>query len=71
MFGDVFRATRSSLRARRFDRGAGTAAADLRYYYDASDQRVLKRATVGTEDRYTVYLFDTPYLLANGVRLAR
>src|SRR5690606_14812039 len=37
----------------------GTEAADLRHYYDASDQRVIKRATVGAEDRYTLYLFDT------------
>ena len=78
-------------RAQRFDGGASSPAADLRNTYDASDQRVIKRATVGGADRYAVYLFDTlelrgaeftsdyeysedtavPYLLANGVRLAR
>src|SRR5690606_31541107 len=46
-------------RAQRFDGAAGTPAADLRHYYDASDQRVIKRATVGSDDRYTLYLFDT------------
>ena len=83
---------------------ASIPAADLRYVYDASDQRILKEAVdaAGTSS-HTVYLFPTlelrratygdgfgydgspegaadyevdrwtavPYLLANGVRLAR
>ncbi len=83
---------------------AGTPAADLRYVYDASDQRILKEAVdAAGVSSHTLYLFPTlelrraahgdgfgydgspegvadyevdrwtavPYLLANGVRLAR
>jgi len=92
-------------RARRWDGTAGgtssvdsaiptaTPAADLRYRYDASDQRAAKQAVdaLGVSS-YTLYIFDSlelrrttnvateytatawtvvPYLLANGVRLAR
>ena len=82
----------------------GTPAADLRYVYDAADQRILKEAVdAAGVSSHTVYLFPTlelrrtgygdgfgydgspegvadyevdrwtavPYLLANGVRLAR
>lgn len=83
---------------------AGTPAADLRYVYDAGDQRILKEAVdAAGVSSHTLYLFPTlelrraahgdgfgydgspegvadyeldrwtavPYLLANGVRLAR
>lgn len=81
---------------------SGDPAADLRYIYDASDQRVIKEAVDEQEQKsYTLYVFPTlelrrtqygegfdstavdvvdyeanyltvsPYLLANGVRLAR
>jgi RHS repeat-associated protein len=71
------------------------ADVDLTHAYDAGDQRVLKTATVGTEQVHTVYVFgslelrrarygldgeldyeqtsltEVPYLMSNGVRLAR
>jgi RHS repeat-associated protein len=79
----------------------GTPAADLRYQYDAGDQRVIKHAVDASGDSFTLYVFESlefkrsqfgaaysdggsgpadyevsvftivPYLLANGVRLAR
>ena len=98
-------------RARRWDTApgssiddplpGGTPAADLRYTYDAGDQRVIKHAVDTSGESFTLYVFaslelrrsqfgtaysDTgsgpadyeasvftvvPYLLANGVRLAR
>jgi len=98
-------------RARRWDTASGssiddplpggTPAADLRYIYDAGDQRVIKHAVDTSGESFTLYVFDSlefkrsqfgtaysdsgsgpadyeasvftvvPYLLANGVRLAR
>jgi len=98
-------------RARRWDTAPGSSiddplpggapAADLRYTYDAGDQRVIKHAVDTSGESFTLYVFaslefrrsqfgtaysDTgsgpadyeasvftvvPYLLANGVRLAR
>ncbi len=98
-------------RARRWDTApgssiddplpGGTPAADLRYTYDASDQRVIKHAVDTSGESFTLYVFASlelrrsqfgtdysdsgsgpadyeasvftvvPYLLANGVRLAR
>jgi len=54
------------VRARRWDgdhsgvnaAATGTLAADLRHYYDASDQRVIKEAVDGAgETSYTLYVF--------------
>jgi RHS repeat-associated protein len=98
-------------RARRWDTApgssiddplpGGTPAAELRYTYDAGDQRVIKHAVDTSGESFTLYLFESlelkrsqfgtafsdsgsgpadyeasvfavvPYLLANGVRLAR
>jgi RHS repeat-associated protein len=98
-------------RARRWDTApgasiddplpGGTPAADLRYTYDAGDQRVIKHAVDASGESFTLYVFESlefkrsqfgtaysdsgsgpadyeasvftvvPYLLANGVRLAR
>jgi len=92
-------------RARRWDgnNGGGTTsvdtdlpsqtpAVDLRYAYDASDERIMKQAVAAGASRFTLYIFESlelrrttyngteylvdswtvvPYLLANGVRLAR
>ena len=98
-------------RARRWDTAPGSSiddplpggapAADLRYTYDAGDQRVIKHAVDTSGESFTLYVFASlelrrsqfgtaysdggsgpadyeasvftvvPYLLANGVRLAR
>jgi RHS repeat-associated protein len=98
-------------RARRWDTApgssiddplpGGTPAAELRYTYDAGDQRVIKHAVDTSGESFTLYVFASlelrrsqfgtaysdsgsgpadyeasvftvvPYLLANGVRLAR
>lgn len=98
-------------RARRWDTApgssiddplpGGTPDADLRYQYDAGDQRVIKHAVDTSGESFTLYVFESlelrrsqfgsaysdtgsgpddyeasvftvvPYLLANGVRLAR
>ncbi|HEY5958476.1 MAG TPA: RHS repeat-associated core domain-containing protein, partial [Polyangiaceae bacterium] len=62
--GRLYRARRwdssaSSYNAETQDIAAlGTAAIDLRYRYDASDQRVIKRV-VAAEQRHTLYVFGS------------